>query len=141
MSAVLSTVGRRALTKKNGRGVDVPSSLYSGQMNLAQSTQGPWYPQSKVIFGRYRQLLAINAHKMAPSTGRWLQERVWDAPTKGLQWCWSAGVEGGDAAGEEEGEGEERRFDRGRGQRGAAPPRLIRPRMEWNVSKARPECT
>ena len=50
------------------------------------STQGPWYPQSKVIFGRFPQLLAINAYKMAPSTGQWLQERVWDAPTKGLLW-------------------------------------------------------
>ena len=33
------------------------------------STQGPSYPQSKVILGRFRQLLAINAHKVAPSTG------------------------------------------------------------------------
>jgi hypothetical protein len=36
------------------------------------ATQGPSNPQSKVIVGRFRQLLAINAHKMAPSTGQWL---------------------------------------------------------------------
>jgi hypothetical protein len=48
----------------------------------------PFEPQSKVIFRRFRQLLAINAHKMAPSTGQWLQVRVWDTPTKGLLWYW-----------------------------------------------------
>ena len=31
-------------------------------------------------------VLAINAHKMAPSMGQWLQVRVWDTPTKGLLW-------------------------------------------------------
>jgi hypothetical protein len=41
---------------------------------------------SKVIFGRVRQLLAINAHKMAPRTGKRLQERARDNPTKGLLW-------------------------------------------------------
>ena len=39
----------------------------------------PFEPQSKVIFGRFRQLLAINAHKMAPRTSKRLQERAWDA--------------------------------------------------------------
>ena len=49
-------------------------------------TQCPSMPQSKVIFGRFRQLLAINAHKMAPRTGKRLQERTWDTLTKGLLW-------------------------------------------------------
>ena len=44
----------------------------------------PFEPQSKVIFGRFRQLLAINVHKMAPRTNQWLQERTWDTPTQGL---------------------------------------------------------
>ena len=35
----------------------------------------------KSIFKRPCQFLAINAHKMAPITGRWLQERGRDAPT------------------------------------------------------------
>jgi hypothetical protein len=48
-------------------------------------TQGP--SKSKVIFGRFRQLLAINAHEMAPRTTQWLQERHCDTPTKGLLWC------------------------------------------------------
>jgi hypothetical protein len=43
-------------------------------------------PQSKVIFGRFCQVLAIDAHKVAPSTGQWLQVRVWDTPTKCLLW-------------------------------------------------------
>ena len=30
--------------------------------------------------------MAINAHKMAPSTGQWLPIRVWDTTTKGLLW-------------------------------------------------------
>ena len=61
------------------------------------TTQGPSNPQSKVIFGRFRQLLAINAHKMAPSTCQWLQVRVWDTLTKCLLWtthtlsCWVSG--------------------------------------------------
>ena len=38
----------------------------------------PFEPQSNVVFGRFRQRLAINAHKTAPSTGQWLQVRVWD---------------------------------------------------------------
>jgi len=50
------------------------------------STQGPSIPQSKVIFGRFRQLLAINAHKMALKTRKRLQERAWDTPTQGLLW-------------------------------------------------------
>ena len=40
----------------------------------------------KSIFKRPCQLLAINAHKMAPRTTQWLQERPWNAPTKGLLW-------------------------------------------------------
>ena len=40
----------------------------------------------KSIYKRTRQLLAINAHRMAPRTTRWLQERQGDAPTKGLAW-------------------------------------------------------
>ena len=38
------------------------------------------------LFKRPCQFLAINAHKMAPRTTQWLQERRWDAPTKGLTW-------------------------------------------------------
>ena len=41
----------------------------------------------KSIDKRTGQLLSINAHKMAPRTTRWLQERQGDAPTKGLAWC------------------------------------------------------
>ena len=41
---------------------------------------------SKSFFKRCCQLLAINAHKMAPRTSQGLQERAWDAPTKGLEW-------------------------------------------------------
>ena len=40
----------------------------------------------KSIFKRPGQLWAINAHKMAPRTTQWLQERPWNAPTKGLLW-------------------------------------------------------
>ena len=40
----------------------------------------------KSIFKRPCQSLAINAHKMAPRTTQWFQERPWDAPTKGLAW-------------------------------------------------------
>ena len=41
---------------------------------------------SKSIFQRPCQFLAVNAHKMAPRTNQWLQERTWNAPTKGLAW-------------------------------------------------------
>ena len=44
----------------------------------------PFEPQSEVIFGRFRQLLAINAHQMAPRTSKRLQEPAWNDPTKGL---------------------------------------------------------
>jgi len=50
------------------------------------ATQGPSNPQSKVILGRFCKLWAINAHKVAASTGQWLQVRVWDTTTKGLLW-------------------------------------------------------
>ena len=48
---------------------------------------------SKSILQRPCQFLAINAHKMAPTTTRWLQERPWNAPTKGLLWIgfWVSG--------------------------------------------------
>ena len=42
---------------------------------------------SKSLFKRCCQLSAINAHKMAPRTSQGLQERAWDAPTKGLEWA------------------------------------------------------
>ena len=45
------------------------------------STQSPSWGYLKVIFQRRCQYLAINAHEMAPRTGRWLQERGRDAPT------------------------------------------------------------
>ena len=41
---------------------------------------------SKSFVKRCCQLLATNAHKMAPRTSQGLQERAWDAPTKGLEW-------------------------------------------------------
>ena len=41
---------------------------------------------SKSIPQRPCHFLAINAHKMAPRTSKGLQERAWDAPTKGLLW-------------------------------------------------------
>ena len=41
---------------------------------------------SKSIIQRPCQFLAINAHKMAPRTSKGLQERAWDAPTKGHLW-------------------------------------------------------
>ena len=41
---------------------------------------------TKSIFKRPFQFWAINAHKMAPRTTQWLQERHCDAPTKGLAW-------------------------------------------------------
>jgi hypothetical protein len=40
----------------------------------------------KSILKRPCHFLAINAHKMAPKTTQWLQERHCDAPTKGLAW-------------------------------------------------------
>ena len=53
------------------------------------TTQGPSNPQSKVIFGRFHQLLAINAHEMAPKPSpnpKTVLEVPWDTPTKGLLW-------------------------------------------------------
>ena len=41
----------------------------------------------KSIYKRTCQLLATNAHKMAPRTTRRHQERQGDAPTKGLAWA------------------------------------------------------
>ena len=40
----------------------------------------------KSIFKRPCQFLAINALKMAQKMTQWLQERPWNAPTKGLLW-------------------------------------------------------
>ena len=40
----------------------------------------------KSISKRPCQVLPINAHKMAPRAIEWFQERLWDAPTKGLAW-------------------------------------------------------
>ena len=53
---------------------------------LPRSGDSPFGPSIKSHFWKICQLLAINAHKMAPSTGQWLQVQVWDAPTKGLLW-------------------------------------------------------
>ena len=36
---------------------------------------------SKSFFQRPCHFLAMNAHKMAPRTNQWLQERTWNAPT------------------------------------------------------------
>ena len=41
---------------------------------------------SKSILHGPRQVLAINAHKMAPRMNQWLQERTWNAPTNGFAW-------------------------------------------------------
>ena len=41
---------------------------------------------SKSMVEIFCQRLAINAHKMAPRTRQWLQERGSDTPTKGLPW-------------------------------------------------------
>ena len=40
----------------------------------------------KSIFKRPCQVLAINAHKMAPIPHQRLQDRTWDTPTQGLLW-------------------------------------------------------
>ena len=40
----------------------------------------------KSIFKRPCQVLAINAHKMVPRPPQGLQNRPWNAPTKGLLW-------------------------------------------------------
>jgi len=53
---------------------------------FARKHARPFEPQSEVIFGRFRQLLAINALKMAPITSKRLQGRAWNDPTKGLLW-------------------------------------------------------
>ena len=45
---------------------------------------------SKSILQGPCQFLAINAHIMAPRTNQWLQERTWNAPTKGLLWLASS---------------------------------------------------
>ena len=47
-----------------------------------QATQGPPWGYLKVNFQRPCQFLAINAHKMAPRTNQWLQERTWNAPRR-----------------------------------------------------------
>ncbi len=75
-------------TVKCGHSFLSPVSFFRSSFSSVPvaSTQGPSNPQSKVIFGRFRQLFEMNAHKMAPSTGQWLQVRVWDTPTKGLLW-------------------------------------------------------
>ena len=52
----------------------------------------PFEPQSKVNFGRFRRLLAINAHKMAPRTSKRLQERAWDNPRRAF--CGTSRVNG-----------------------------------------------
>ena len=68
-----------------------------GARNLSECTRGrrgvrPVPPKvlrggiSKSILKRPCQFLAINAHKMAPRTNQWLQERTWDTPTYGLLW-------------------------------------------------------
>ena len=51
-----------------------------------RATPGPSNLNQKSIFKTPRQFLAINAHTMAPRTTQWLQERRWNAPTKGLAW-------------------------------------------------------
>ena len=43
-------------------------SLRTPSLGSGRTTQGPSNLQSKVIFGRFRQLFPINAHEMAPRT-------------------------------------------------------------------------
>ena len=50
------------------------------------ATQGPSWEYIKVIFKRCCQLLTIKAYRMGARTSQGLQERAWDAPTKGLEW-------------------------------------------------------
>ena len=65
-------------TEMPGRYRLTPGTKSLGE-GCVDSTQGPSNPQSKVIFRRFRQLLTIDPTK-------WLQDRTWDAPTKGLLW-------------------------------------------------------
>ena len=60
--------------------------MNAGPDEVGGSTQGPSWGYVKVIFKRCCQLLALNTLKMAPRTSQGLQERAWDAPTKGFEW-------------------------------------------------------
>ena len=64
-----------------------------GASNSWWSCRTPFEPSIKSHFWRICQLLAINAHKMAPRPHQRLQDRTWDAPTKGL--LWQVASEGG----------------------------------------------
>ena len=49
-------------------------------------TQGPPWGYFKVIFYQVCQLVTKNRNRMAPRTGKRLQHRGRDTPTKGLMW-------------------------------------------------------
>ena len=53
---------------------------------FALSTRGPSWGYFKVIFYQVYQLFTTIHNKMAPSTGKRLQYRGRDTPTKGLLW-------------------------------------------------------
>ena len=55
-----------------------------GFVATAQVHARPFVGVSQKSFvKRTCQVLALNAHTMAPRTTQWLQERPWNAPTKG----------------------------------------------------------
>jgi hypothetical protein len=82
-------VGFRGLPDNVGKHVEPSAVRHSNRDCLTPCVACAfWRPPralrggiSKSIFQRRCQYLAINAHKMAPRTGRWLQERGRDAPT------------------------------------------------------------
>ena len=72
---------RRQSWPDSGLGIQV--RVFKG-VPFSLATQGPSFEYFKRLFTKER--LAINAHKMAPRTTRWFQERQGDTPTKGLAW-------------------------------------------------------
>jgi hypothetical protein len=63
-----------------------PQSVTTPASSATSTTQGPSWGYLRVNFQQTLSILAINAHKMAQRTTQWLQERHWNAPTKGLAW-------------------------------------------------------
>ena len=74
--------GGQAQSPDGIRGQEDACCSSSGALRSAQSHPRPFVGVSQQsIFKRPSQVLAINAHKMAPRTSKRLQERAWDAPT------------------------------------------------------------
>ena len=68
------------------------NAVYKGNHQVAQvTTKDPAWGYFNVIFDQVCQLLKTIRNKMVPRTGRRLQERARDTPTKGL--LWSAALE------------------------------------------------